>query len=337
MESGGILIVSDFMDAHADRLITLLRSYGHEPVRLNFSDIPAGTSMSCTFDSDDWAGSIRIHANGRVIDIAGLRSVWWRKPGSFRFPERFRGQQREFAREETDHALRGLWSSLDCHWVSHPENIRGAGYKMEQLRRAARFGFDVPRTVVTTDPDTALAFFEECAGRMVYKVLSDPYLALRKRAEKGWDEPAPVRFVGTTLMTGTEMAMLDSIRSVPCQFQEYVPKRTELRVTVIGDEVFAAEIHSQDDERTMVDCRRPDADIPYRKAMLDEEIARRCHALTRSYGLNFGAIDLVRTPDGRHVFLEINPNGQFLFVEERVPELRMAEAMAASLIHGGGD
>jgi glutathione synthase/RimK-type ligase-like ATP-grasp enzyme len=122
---------------------------------------------------------------------------------------------------------------------------------------------------------------------------------------------------------------------VPCQFQEYVPKRSEFRVTVIGNELFTAEILSQEHPETVVDFRRFDVPVTYRAAKLPDELAERCLRLTHSYGLNFGAIDFVLTPDGRYVFLEINPNGQFLFVQQRVPELRMAEARAACLIRGG--
>ena len=114
-----------------------------------------------------------------------------------------------------------------------------------------------------------------------------------------------------------------------------MPKRTELRVTVIGDELFAAEILSQEHAETVVDWRRFDVPVTWRRAELPDSVAAQCLALTRGYGLNFGAVDLVSTPDGRYVFLEINPNGQFLFVQERVPELRMGQALAACLLRGG--
>jgi hypothetical protein len=336
MSRSRILIVTDVLDAHVDRLMRLLRTEGQDPVRLNASDLPARTAMSYAMDGSDWTGTLTIHLNGRQIDVAALRSVWWRKPGSYVFGDELTGdQERAFAVEETDHAMRGLWSSLDCYWISHPENIRRAGYKMEQLQRAARLGFEVPRTLVTTDPAAAREFYERCGGQVVYKVLSDPHLALSKRPAEGWSTPVVSRFVDTTPITAAEVAMLDAVRSVPCQFQEYVPKRTELRVTVIGDEVFTAEILSQQHARSSVDWRRFQADVTFRRGELPDDVAKRCLELTRSYGLNFGAVDLILTPDGRYVFLEINPNGQFLFVQDRLPELPLGEALVACLIRGG--
>jgi hypothetical protein len=335
MEESRILVVTDILDAHADRLITLLRELGEEPVRLNSSEVSAQTTLFGRLDKEFWAGNVTLHSNGRVVDFAALRSIWWRKPNAFGLNDDLEQQQREFAIEESEHAVRGLLGALDCHWVSHPDNIQRAGYKIEQLQRAASLGFDVPRTLVTTDPDAVRAFFDDCDGDVVYKVLTDPHLAARRYRERGWDAPPAARFVATTRVTRETLARLESVRAVPCQFQQYVPKRTELRVTVIGDDLFAAELFTQEHAETTVDSRRYDVDVRYDVARLPDDVAARCMALVKSYGLNFGAVDLIRTPDDRYVFLEINPNGQFLFVQERVPELRMGEAMAACLIRGG--
>jgi glutathione synthase/RimK-type ligase-like ATP-grasp enzyme len=115
-------------------------------------------------------------------------------------------------------------------------------------------------------------------------------------------------------------------------FQEYIPKRVELRVTVIGDDVFVAEIEAPATGTGQVDWRDYGTEFQCRKATLPVDITERCLALVRSYNLNFSALDLLLTPDGRYVFLESNPNGQFIFIEELVPELRMTDALAACLI-----
>ncbi len=325
MEASRILIVTDVLDAHADWLIALIREFGDEPVRLNSSDVSAHTVMRLALRERDWAGELEILPSGRTIRMDEVVSVWWRKPNTFGMTAGLPDEQREFAIEESDHAIRGMLSALDCYWVSHPDDIHRAGYKIEQLRRAARLGFEVPRTIVTTDPQAVKDFHAECGGQVVYKVLTDPYLSARTHQHD--------KYVPTTLLTSLDT--VDSVRAVPCQFQEYIHKRSEYRVTVIGEELFTAEILSQEHPETMVDFRRFDVPVAYREARLPAEIEDRCLRLTKSYGLNFGAIDIVHTPDDRYVFLEINPNGQFLFVQQRVPRLRMAEAMAACLMRGG--
>lgn len=336
MNKGQTVIVTYVDDPHTDDVISALLRMGHEPIRLNTNDLPIDTNMSLTFGEDvtTWKGSIEILTNGRVTDVEDIRSVWWRRPAEFGLPEGLSEQEREFASGEMEHALHSLWASLDCYWISYPGHIREASWKGEQLQRAARMGFEVPRTLITIDPEAARAFYEECDGRMIFKVMSDPFLGAQKVAQRYPEQPPEPHMTSTTLITESELGLLDSVRFVPCMFQEYVAKRLEYRVTVIGDEVFVAEIDSQVDERTIVDWRNFDVDIPYRAGRLPEEIFERCLALVRSYGLNFSTMDLILTPDGRYVFVENNPNGQFIFVEHLVPELRMTEALAACLIRG---
>lgn len=337
MHGEQIVIVSAIDDPHTDEMIRLLLEMGHEAIRLNTEDIPLNTTMSLSFDNDVGMsnGSIVIQTNGRVIDVEAIRSIWWRRPGEFGLPTTLTEQEHVFAQDEIEHALRSLWASLDCYWISYPEYIRQASWKGQQLQRAAQLGFEVPRTLITTDPEEARAFYDACHGRVVYKVLTDLFLGAPKIVARHPDQPPPDPYaVYTTLVNEHELALLDSVRLVPCLFQEYIPKQVELRVTVIGEEIFAAEIHSQENEKTQVDWRHYEVDIPYRKATLPAEIAERCLRLVKSYQLNFSAMDLILTPDGRYVFVENNPNGQFIFIEERVPQLRMREALAACLTRG---
>jgi glutathione synthase/RimK-type ligase-like ATP-grasp enzyme len=111
-----------------------------------------------------------------------------------------------------------------------------------------------------------------------------------------------------------------------------VPKRFELRVTVVGEQVFAAEIHSQQTNRTRVDWRRYDlSHTPHLPHALPEHVQVKCVELVRRLGLCYGAIDLILTPDGRYVFLEINPSGQYMWIEERTG-LPISEAVANLLV-----
>lgn len=329
-----IVIVTEKLDPHADDMIHMLRTLGHAPIRLNTDDIPLNTTMSFRLGSSAWKGEITIQTNGRTVDLGDVRSIWWRRPGPFALPDGLSLQEREFAQEEIHQALLGLLSSLDCYWISPPANIRRANHKLDQLKRAAALGFAVPETIVTTDPQQAREFYELCQGQMIFKVLTEPNLAAHKVARLDPTHAAPItRSTPTTLIGARHLAMLDSIQTTPCLFQEYVPKYLELRVTVIGDEVFAAEIHSQDDQAAVIDWRLGEH-VRHAKATLPAEIADRCVAFARSYGLNYSAMDFILTPDGRYVFIENNPNGQFMWVEKLIPELEMTAALAACLIRG---
>jgi glutathione synthase/RimK-type ligase-like ATP-grasp enzyme len=337
MSADQVLIVTNQDDPHADCVIRALLTIGIEPVRLNTDEVPLDTVFGLRFEGA-WNGRIELAASNRIVDVERIRSVWWRRPRAYRLPEGLSPLERDFAADELDHALRGLWSALDCYWMSHPDAITRAGWKLGQLQRAARLGFAVPRTLVTTDPAQVLAFHEACREQVVYKVMTGPYMAADRFAERHPDAPLPEAVqTHTTAVGAAELEHLEHIRVVPCLFQERVPKRCELRVTVVGGEVFVAEIDSQAHEHGRVDWRDVHAeDLAVCAGQIPAAVADACCALVRGYGLTFSAIDLIVTPDDRYVFLESNPNGQFRFVEELVPELEITDAIAAALAHADG-
>src|SRR6185295_16367444 len=127
---------------------------------------------------------------------------------------------------------------------------------------------------------------------------------------------------------------LHSMRWSPLILQEYVPKHVELRVTVVGGEIFPAEIESQGSARSRDDWRRYDlARTPYRRHTLPADVAERLLGVVRAFGLCYGAIDLVLTPDGRYVFLELNGNGQWLWIED-LTQMPIADAITSVLARG---
>jgi hypothetical protein len=339
-----LIVTATTFDTHVDPVAELLSGMGQRVVRVHTDMFPLRAGITMTPGSGTCPGFLDLPA-GRV-EADQVRSVWWHCPTPYSFPPDLPRQQVEFARLELGTAMNAFWNILDCYWVSHPAAIRAASHKAEQLQRATALGMEIPRTLISTDPERVREFYDSCHGSMVYKVLSDPSLGWSRRIEElltkvdGSDYPvldpavAAIRATPTTLITEEQLHRLDGVRLAPCQFQEYVPKKFELRVTIIGDDLFAAEIHSQEDERTALDWRRYDVSIPYKKGRLPDDVASKCYRLTKDYGLNFGAIDLIVTPDDRHVFLEINPAGQWLWIQELVPELMMKEALASCLISG---
>lgn len=341
-----ILIVTHSGDLHADLVIERLRARHARAFRLDLDRFPIDyridvkqidvtqldvTQLDTRPHDSAPIGALRHLPSGAEVALAAIGAVWTRKAGDFRFPsdDEFGPQERAYAIAETQHILTGLLLSLDAYWMNHPMASNGAKWKGEQLRRASRMGFRVPPSLASNDGDAVRRFRAAC-GDIIFKPLSSPSM--------GADEVAPadriVPNLATTLITDAHDAMLDAVCELPGFFQQYIAKRHEIRATVIGDRVFAARIESQGDERTRIDYRDFSADVEYRAERLPEAIERRCLAFVHGYGLTFGAIDLIFTPDGEYVFLENNPAGQFLFVEQLVPELRMLDAVADCLVDG---
>ena len=326
-----VLIVTNREDLHADIVAAKLAAAGPAAFRLNLDQFPDRFELSQRFDGRLWSGTIADRTTGDAIPLDAIGAVWMRKKGRFDFgPSPLAAQERAFAEAEMDQVLFGLLYSLDCFWMSHPRAVRGSIWKNEQLQRAARIGFAVPPSLVTNCPKNAESFWREAAGGTVFKALSSMSLAVD---EVGPDEriapPLP-----TTPIMAADADLFEAVEALPSFFQHRVAKLHEVRATVIGDRVFAARIHSQDDPRTLEDYRDFSAEIRYEAEHLPAEVERRCLDFVHSYGLAFGALDLIVTPAGDYVFLENNPVGQFLFVEQLVPELDMTGAVAACLAAG---
>lgn len=327
-----ILIVTHSGDLHADLVVERLHARGARTCRLDLDRFPADYALDIRQHAGAPLGSLCHLPTGDEVALADIGAVWTRKAGEFRFPsdDALGPQERAYANAETHHILTGTLLSLDAYWMNHPMASQAAKWKGEQLRRASKMGFRVPPSLSTNDPDAVRRFRAAVGGGIIFKPLSSPGL--------GADEVDPedhiVPNLGTTLITDEHEEMLDAVREIPAFFQQYIEKRHELRVMVIDDHVFAARIESQGDARTRVDYRDFSAEIDYRVERLPAEIERRCHDFVHSYGLRFGAMDLIFTPEGEYVFLENNPAGQFLFVEQLVPELRMLDAVTGCLIDG---
>lgn len=122
------------------------------------------------------------------------------------------------------------------------------------------------------------------------------------------------------------------MRLTPGIFQARVPKAHELRVTWMGKHAITAVLHSQESEATRVDWREGQTDLRVEPGELPGDVWKACHRLMERLGLVFGCFDLVVTPEGEHVFLEINPMGQFLWVEQTIPELPLLDDFCAFLI-----
>jgi glutathione synthase/RimK-type ligase-like ATP-grasp enzyme len=227
---------------------------------------------------------------------------------------------RSYVEQEAQRFLLDLFATLDCFWFpASPERLHRAQNKLLQLELARQIGFSTPPTLVTNDPDAFLEFWRAHSGRVVTKVASEVFHSVLGHRLARYTEPVQPR----------QVARYRSIGLCPTLFQGLVDKVLELRVTVVGSEVFTAAIHSQQSNRTRHDWRRYDHHrTRYSVFDLPREVQCRCVALVERLGLVYGAIDLVLTPDGEFVFLEINPAGQYGWVEGRC-DLPISDAICS--------
>jgi glutathione synthase/RimK-type ligase-like ATP-grasp enzyme len=314
-----ILIVSDPLDGHVRLVTQRLQEKGGAVARIDLGEFPAESTLSCSVENGRPAG-FRARRPRGDLDLTAVKTVWFRRLSDVRPDERLEGQDREFVAKETNAHLMSLGIALRERFCVNPidralATDRGNG-KVSQLEIARSLGLSVPRTLATNDPEHAREFVLSCKGGAIYK----PFLAPTRSRSLGPDTKKKAwSTVFTTKIDEAALAKLDGVRLAPCIFQEYVPKAVELRVTVIGSKVFATEIHSQVSEKSAVDFRAHYdlGNTPYFAHELPRPIEEKILAVNRELGLVFGAHDLIKTPDGEYVFLEVNQQGQFLWLEEQ--------------------
>ncbi|MFJ3904762.1 hypothetical protein [Streptomyces sp. NPDC090025] len=198
--------------------------------------------------------------------------------------------------------------------INHPSRDAAANYKPVQLAAAARCGLDVPRSVITSDPEHARTFMGD--DTVVYKGLGGGVLG-----------PEGRQFLPVALVSADQVD--DGVGSTAHLFQECVDKAYEVRLTVIGDRMFPVAIHAGS-ETARLDWRTDYRSLTYEPTTMPLAVKKAVRALMSELGLHFGALDFAVTPDGRWVFFEVNPNGQWhwLAVKAGVP---LVEAMADAL------
>ncbi len=289
------------------------------------ADYPDGCTM--TVDGSSTGYSAVLEVDGRVLDLSEVTSVWYRRPGKYEPPEALLPQEQAWLKMERSHFLRGVWANTDALWVSHPGAIDRAALKIRQLQLAVELGFEVPPYRVTNDVEAARRYLEEAEGRVINKVLASPAVFY---AELGY-----AAVMQTHVVTAEDHVHLDAVRHGPTFLQTFVPKVADIRVTVFGEEVFPVAIDCTDFEEAEVDFRAAEVfDLPHDVIELPDDLTDACRELVRRLGLQFGAIDLLATPDGDYVFLEINPNGQWLWLE-MATELPLTEALCDLLMLQG--
>ncbi len=306
-ENPQILIVSRKLDPHVDIIARKLNERKIPFIRFNTEDFPLRVSVSVLFEGRERKQILKFPLS-RQIRGDEVTGVWYRRPADFQFPPEFSPAVHVFAEQESRATIMGLWQLLDCIWVNHPERNREAELKLKQLRVASEVGLEIPKTLVTNNPEDAERFFRRTAksGGVIIKRLGGGIVL-------DGDQGSAIY---TSLVSKSDMEDIERVRYTPALFQEYVPKDFELRIVVVGDKVFPVEIHSQRSEKAKIDWRKDTLNLLHKPHNLPDEISKKVINLVHRLGLNFGAIDIILTPDQRYVFLEVNPNGQWGWVED---------------------
>lgn len=325
MKSRSVLVISSKEDVHCNPVIRHLKQFGRQVLRLNTEDLLSQNSILLLQTNYGDCFCLGWKELDRMISLDQIGSIWFRRPlppdlSHIPFDEQ---SEIDFATVETEHFLRSLYPFLESkYWLSPPWTLNFEKSKIRQASVARLVGFTIPESIFTNDPLEAIAFAER-HGRVALKTLG----------ARGFNQSEKYHAFYTTIVDAKDIwTYQEAIKSSINFIQQAISKDYELRVTAVGNEVFAAKIDSQSaGDIARDDWRRADhRSILHKAVELPKSVLHSVHRFLKVYDLEFGCFDFIVTPDGEYVFLECNGNGQWLWIEE-LTGLPISRAIATLL------
>jgi ATP-grasp ribosomal peptide maturase len=315
-----VLILARDFDPTADAVVQALAAAGVPVFRTDLADFPTRLSFEARLDGGRWTGRLwNAHHSAALDDI---RSIWNRGPSTYRFDSELSPQERDFCHREAKLGLGGVLASLDVLWVNHPNRCADAIFKPYQWKIAAECGLRVADTMITNSPAAMVEFTGQRPQDTITKALGPT----------GIPDSGRPQIAFTRRLTETDLAEPDGVRATATTLQRFVPKAFEVRLTVIGTQLFPVAIHATTDD-TRLDWRADPNALTYELVTAPPEVSDAVSRYMKRMNLAYAGVDFVITPDRDWVMLEANTGPQWAWLEAATGA-PMVAAMAALLAGG---
>ncbi len=327
MTKNKVLIITHSKDNPSiDTVSEHIRTLGAVPIRFNTDLFPTEVQIA-SHQLNSGNHSVLITETGEVVKSSEIMAVWYRRfyPAKG-LPIDMDIQLKQPSIEESKRTILGFLDSLQCFKLDDYWDVKHASNKEYQLMLARKVGLDLPNTLTSNSPDAVRQFFTDNKSKIITKM---------QTAFSIWNEDIE-QVVFTNKIKEEHLDKLEELNLCPMVFQEHIEKEVELRATVVGNQVFCASIDPEIMKGMETDWRKRgmytlDKWQPYD---LPKEEADKVVELAKALNLNYGAADIILTPDGSYKFLEINPCGEFYWMDV-YQKLGICEAIARNLVSGG--
>lgn len=315
-----VLVVTSSFDEHADIMCQKFEDFGAFVFRFDADNLDR--YEICLTPTPPFL-SLEDKKRQKKILAADVSSVWYRRPSPDRkFDKKLDGDSLKFFRGETKEWVKSITLSLKrAFWVTSPWLLYEARIKSNQLFVANSVGLSIPKTLIGRDQELVKKFFTECPNGMIAKSLKAPYVeskdsyyTLRTQEIMQTDLNDPSLFICPTI------------------FQERISTLYELRVVVIGKRLFCFKAVPK--EKTFLDIRTGGLmNVEYAPHEIAPSLSRKIIRLVDYFGLPFSSMDLLVDEDGKEFFIDLNPNGQWLWLEYSTG-IVMSDLFAEMMVKG---
>lgn len=284
-----------------------IQTFGGEVIRFNVDNYPTKTSLTTLFTNNKWN---IILDNGEKHYLDNLSAVWYRRSHHIGSGIEKIIDQQYFAATmgEVKRTLHGMIEGLPCFQMERFSTYRRLDSKEEQLKIASKCGLQIPPTCISNSAEQVTAFIQRTGKAVVAKMQSS--FSIQQHGNE--------QVVFTNEINQQQLDEFDNLQFCPMVFQQKLEKKLELRVTIVGDKIFAFAIDSQKEPNAQIDWRKEGLTLmnSWHPFNLPSYLTEQLLAFMDIYKLNYGAIDLILTPDDQFYFLEINPAGEYFWLDK---------------------
>jgi len=316
------IIITNECDAHWEMLLEITNEQEKERLKL-FPVDQLGFTDDIGIEFDPIGHKARfIFPDKTILTEQDISSIWYRRlPISKKLARN--QQDAKYCKEEYIRFFENLEFALpDVKWVSKPSAIKKTKNKAYQLSLAKRLRFNLPDTVFSNYPESLSDMFDKYSDGIIYKAVDNANIREKKEYLTVW----------TTKIKKSDLKNKQGLSLCPGILQQFINKKSDIRVTIFGNKVFAVEIQSQQQPVSKIDFRLGGDSNPHVIHNLPDGIESKCRKLVAESGLLFGAIDMALMEDGSYIFFEINANGQWGWLEEQTG-LPMRKALLDLLLN----
>lgn len=311
-----ILIIGERADPHIQLVTNLLEQLG---ASVKIFDLDKFSEHIVNVEYS----TINTEAFGEILDfqLSQIDTVWYRIKPSMPYPKNTKENflWSEFAYREWKSIIDSLhFFTPNALWINPRLSDLKAREKPTQLLLAKQLGFRIPPTLISNDSTRIIKFLEKNKGS-IYKTLT-------------WYFEYPNKLIFTSRVDPRKVTdNIDSIKICPGIFQKEIEKLFEIRVTTVGKKIFSVKIDSQSRNDTKLDWRRNQFQLTYSVFELPRKMINLINQMNSKLGLHYAAYDFIVTPNEEFYFLEVNPGGQWLWVERRTG-LQISNALAEYMV-----
>lgn len=299
-----LLVLTNSLDATADYLLSHLLKASVPFLRLDTDSALSRIALSYQ------DGKPALKVDGHWYEPNDFTSVWYRRPERLLLGNATDTPEGRCVVDEWSEALEGFLAHIPAaQWMNYPAANAQASKKLEQLSMAQKHGFAIPETIVTQDPKVLRDFFNTHTGEIIVKPMGR---ASVERPDDGCDS-----LIYTNRVRESDIEDLTDLPQCPTLFQQAIRKVSDIRITVVDADIHAVELIAKDvDGHQRCDIRRNNMqDVAYRMIDLPASAKSAVRNLMSFYGLRFAAIDMAKAENDQWYFFEVNPNGQWAWLD----------------------